>query len=125
MREKNQFKKTRLEEKILYGLNLYLRTEMKDPRVKFVSFTKVELIPDLSVAKIYWDTFDVGTRGDAKKGIDSTKGRLRHHLAETLNMRVVPELVFSYDASFEATKHIEDLLQNEYKNLPEKDPNES
>ncbi len=121
MREKNQFKKDKLEEKILYALNLYLRTEIKDPRIKFVSFTKVELIPDNSIAKISWDTFDVGTRGDAKAGIESAKGRLRHHLADAIKMRIVPALIFKYDASFEATKHIEDLLQHEYKNLPSKE----
>lgn len=113
MREKNKFKKDRLAEKILYGLNLYLRTELKDSKMKFVSFTKVELSPDNSVANLYWDTFDNATRGDAKKGVEAAKGKFRRYLALALKMRAVPELLLHYDAQYVSQKHIEDVMKQD------------
>ena len=60
-------KKAMFEERILNELNMILRRDMNDTRLQFVSLTHVELSNDFSMAKVYWDTFDSGKRGDIKK----------------------------------------------------------
>ncbi len=110
MSAKNPFKKQRLEEKILFELNRVLRTETSDARLSNVSITKVTVNRDYSNADVYWDTFESSKRGDAKEAINGMSSRLRAILSKTLEIRKVPNLVFKYDAQFEAEKKIVDLL---------------
>jgi ribosome-binding factor A len=111
--QKKTFKKDKYEERILAEVNSLLRAKVNDPRLQFVSITKVELNKDFSVAQIYWDTFESSQRGDAKKAIESARGKLRTLLAKSLNVRAVPLLVFNYDAQFESEQVIEQILASE------------
>ena len=113
--KKNSFKKSKLEERILQELNSFIRTKLGDVRLQFVSITKVELNVDYSVAMVYWDTFQTETRGSAKEAIESARNRMRQVLAESLETRVVPQLVLKYDAQYESEKSITDLLKGEEK----------
>jgi ribosome-binding factor A len=106
----NAFKKTKFEERLLNEINSLLRTNAKDDRLRKVSVTKVELSPDYSYATISWDTYDSGTRGDAKVAIEASKGHLRSELAKVLDVRHVPSLTFVYDNQFEEEKKIMDLI---------------
>ncbi len=113
--KKNSFKKDKLEERILQELNSLLRTKLGDARLQFVSITKVEINEDYSVAKVFWDTFQTDKRGDASEAMKSAKSRMRNTLAQTLDLRVVPQIVLQYDAQFESEKVILDILKDEEK----------
>lgn len=113
--KKNSFKKDKLEERILQELNSLLRTKLGDARLQFVSITKVEINEDYSVAKVFWDTFQTDKRGDANEAMKSAKSRMRNTLAQTLDLRVVPQIVLQYDAQFESEKVILDILKDEEK----------
>ena len=115
MAGKSNFKKTQYEGRILTELNSLLRSSFNNPRLQFVSITKVELTPDMTMATVYWDSFDASTRGDSKKAIASISGKLRSHLAKTLKVRTVPELRFEYDSQYEAEKEVEAILEQEAK----------
>ncbi len=108
----NKFSKLKYEERILNELNSALRREFADSRLTLVSITRVELSQDYSMAKVYWDTFNSATRGDAKAAIESIKGRMRTVLANKMEVRHTPELFFYYDSQFEDEKKINDLLKN-------------
>lgn len=110
-RSGNKFSKLKYEERILNELNSALRREFADVRLQHVSLTRVELLPDYSMAKIYWDTFDASTRGDAKSAIDTIKGRMRTYLATKMEVRHTPDLTFIYDSQYEDEKKIDDLLK--------------
>jgi ribosome-binding factor A len=107
----NKFSKQKYEERILNELNSALRREFADVRLQQVSLTRVELSQDYSMAKVYWDTFNSSTRGDAKTAIESIKGRMRTLLASKMEVRHTPELTFYYDSQFEDEKKIDDLLK--------------
>ena len=108
-------KKAMFEERILNELNMILRRDMNDTRLQFVSLTHVELSNDFSMAKVYWDTFDSGKRGDIKKALHSAHGKLRSNLAKVLNVRHTPDLTLLYDGQFESEKAIDELLEKEAK----------
>ena len=85
--------------------------EVKDPRVKdaFVSVTGAEVTPDFKFAKIYYSSL----RGDKKelaKGLASSAGFIRRHLAQSINLRVTPQLTFVEDQSISHGAHISELL---------------
>jgi len=104
--------KGRLEESIHQMIAELLIRRVKDPRVKFVSITGVELSKDYSVAKILYNI--VGGNEDmdnVKKGLTSCRGFIRSQIKRKLRLRVIPELVFIYDSSLDRAMAIEELLQ--------------
>lgn len=108
-----QSTKDSYQEKLRNELNLILRREISDPRLNLASITKVELNPDFSVAKVYWDTFDTNSRGDIKQAFDGIDGRLRTLLAKNIQLRHTPILNFVYDSQFEDEMKITMLLNEE------------
>jgi ribosome-binding factor A len=92
---------------ILFGL--------KDPRVKNVTVTRVEVSPDLRSAKVY-----VSVMGDEKmqkltlRGLESARGFLQAKLAERVQIRYTPVLHFQLDQgikrSIEASRLLREVL---------------
>lgn len=110
MARKQGHNKVVFEDKIKNELNLTLRKSISDPRVKFASFTRVELTDDYSMAKVYWDTFDPSKRGDIKKAFEGLASKFRSVLANELKIRHTPSIEFYYDSQYDDEKKIVDLL---------------
>jgi ribosome-binding factor A len=108
----NKFSKIKYEERVRDVINTALRREFADPRLLNVSVTHVELTPDYSHAKVFWDTFNSSTRGDAKEAIESTAGRMRKLLASKLEVRHTPEIHYVYNSQFEDESKISKLLKD-------------
>jgi ribosome-binding factor A len=100
------------EEKVRDEINLALRREFADPRLINVSVTHVELTQDYSHAKVYWDTFNAQTRGDAKEAIEATSSRMRKLLSDKMQVRHTPAIQFIYNSQFEDSHHIDKLLKD-------------
>ena len=101
----------RLSEEIREEVALLIAGELKDPRIGFVTVTRVEVTPDLRTARIY-----VGVLGTEKQrttslaGLKQGAGFLRRALGRTLRLRYTPELVFQYDEGLEASDRVAKLL---------------
>lgn len=90
-----------------------LTTEIKDPRVGFVTVTGVTVSPDGTHALVrvsVMGTDEEKTR--ALEGLESARGFLRTRLARTLSLRVAPELRFELDRGLEHAARIERLLSD-------------
>ena len=101
----------RVQEAIRQEVSKITQNEMKDPRIGFLTITKVELTPDLRYAKIYFSV--LGEEKDkylALKGLNSAKGYIKGLLADRIKLRFTPEITFKIDESLEHTKKIYDLL---------------
>jgi ribosome-binding factor A len=109
----NKFSKIKYEERVRDEINLALRREFADPRLMNVSITHVELTQDYSHAKVYWDTFNSQTRGDAKEAIESTAGRMRKLLASKMQVRHTPEIHYVYNSQYEDSNKIDQLLKDQ------------
>ena len=106
-------------ELILRILNEKVQYEVRDPALKNVSFTSIELSKDLSVAKIYFSHIKLKTDPHMiLKGLQRANGFLRTKISKNIDMRIVPELHFFHDDSIvrgiEITKLI-DSLDNQSK----------
>lgn len=108
----NPHSKLKYEELVKNAINSSLRRDMADPRLTFVTITKVELSEDYANAKVWWDTFDSGKRGEITEAISAVKGRLRTVLASRLDVRHVPELHFVYDSQYEDEQRIDKILKS-------------
>ena len=100
----------RVEVTIQRKLNSFLRSSFNDPRLEFVSITRVELSPDASQAVAYWDTFDVEKYSQVEITMKGVQGKLRSLLAQTLKTKFVPELKIKRDAQFVNEQRISELL---------------
>jgi ribosome-binding factor A len=106
-----KYRRGRINDAVAEELAVCLR-ELRDPRLidNFVSITRAEVAADLKVARIYFST--LGDAKEAKAALVAAQGKLRHHLAVTLNLRLTPELLFTADGSIEHGAHIARLLSD-------------
>ncbi len=96
-----------------------LMRKLRDPRLGFVSVTGVEVVADLSSAKIWLSSLDgAEKRKEIIKVLTHATPFLRHELAPRLGLREVPELRFAYDESIERGARIEDLLRKLHDGTP-------
>jgi ribosome-binding factor A len=92
--------------------DLILR-EMKDPRIRLVSLTGIEVTPDLRRAIVRVSALgDDAHRQEAVEALRHARGFLRTELARRLRTRVTPELVFELDRGAEHSQMISDLLES-------------
>lgn len=84
---------------------------LRDPRIKSITITDVRVSDDLKVARIYYVLMGMDQcPPEAKEGLKKAQGFFRRELGGRLELRVVPELIFSYDESFVRGSRIEELL---------------
>lgn len=85
---------------------------MKDPRIGFVSITRVEVSGDLAHAKVYVSVLGSDEeRNNTMAALKRATGFLRHELAGRLVLRHVPELVFKLDLSLEKGAEVMELIK--------------
>ena len=88
-----------------------LLNELKDPRIGFVTITGVEMSDDLRYAKVFFSV--LGKEEEKKKtraALDSALGFIRTLVAERIQLRYAPEIVFKEDNSSEYSSHIQKVL---------------
>lgn len=101
----------RLGPQILRTLNELVARESRDPRLRGVSLTAVDLSRDISVARVYFSLLDPDADpGAAADGLASAAGFLRTRLGESLTVRRVPELRFAHDVSIAHGAEISQLI---------------
>lgn len=101
----------RVQEALRQEISKIVLDEIKDPRLGFITITKVELTQDLRYAKIYFSVLgEMKDKTLALKGLNSAKGYIRSLIADRINLRFAPDIAFKIDESLEHTKEIYDLL---------------
>lgn len=101
-----------------------LLKQVRDPRIGAITITGAKVTDDLRTARIFFVELGQDACSDAvKAGLEKAKGFLRRELGRRLQLRHVPDLLFTYDASFAYGNRIERLLSEihaeEETNAPE------
>jgi ribosome-binding factor A len=96
---------------VMKHLSEILTYEVKNPDIGFITITGVDVTPDASIAKVFV-TF-LGSKDIDKNlnALERTKGFLRTQLSKRLGTRIVPELHFVLDKSFDEGQKIESILK--------------
>ena len=88
-----------------------LQRELKDPRIGFVTVTRVKITPDLQHATVYFSLLEgKGDAAETETGLKSAQGFIRRQLGDRLRLRVTPEVTFRSDPSIAETLRISQLL---------------
>jgi ribosome-binding factor A len=105
----------RLGEVILAEISDLLRRQIKDPRIGFVTFTRVEMSDDLRHAKVFVSCIDAEPeKARTLQGLGSATGYIRRHLGRALHLRYAPEITFLLDGSSEHGAKIAQILRQLY-----------
>ncbi len=97
-------------------ISLLLQLQTKDPRIGFVTVSRVDVSGDMSVATVrYSVTGNEKEARDSEIGLHQAAGWLRRELSGILRMRHVPELRFAMDKNLDNSLRIQELLNQ----LPE------
>lgn len=101
----------RLADQIQSEVAEMLEGELKDPRIGFVTVTRVELSADLGHARVLVSVLgDDEVREQTLAGLASATGYVRRELSQRLRLRRAPELTFVFDRGAEEAARIDALL---------------
>jgi ribosome-binding factor A len=104
----------RVDEAVRAVLSDTIASQLKDPRVGFVTVTSVETSPDLRHARVFVSVLgDETTREDSLAGLRSAHGFLQRAVAHELTLKHTPALTFHYDGSVDYGMRIEELLDHD------------
>ena len=125
----------RIADQIQRELAELVRLELRDPRVKLITITGVDVTRDYAHAKVYFTL--LGTDDDVEAclaGLRHSAGFLRSALSHRLSTHSVPALAFVHDVSVERGMRLSQLIDEavatesheaapEAVAIPEKAPN--
>ena len=103
----------RLGDLIKQEVSRLLLIEVKDPRIGMITITDVEMSSDIKRAKIF---YNVGggedKRRETQEGLNKASGFIRTALAQTLEIKRIPEICFEYDTSLDYGEKIDRILDS-------------
>jgi len=101
----------RVQEALRQEISKIVQFELKDPRLGFVTITRVELTKDLRYAKVFFSVLgDSKDKKNTLKGLNAAKGYIKGKIPDGVSLRFMPEIAFKIDESLEHAKHIYELL---------------
>jgi ribosome-binding factor A len=89
------------------------RGEVHDPKIGFITLTRVQVSADLQVARVYYTSLgDAAARKDTQKALDRATPFLRRQIGARVQLRRVPEIEFRFDESIANQDRIEQILKD-------------
>lgn len=107
------WRKDRLASEIVRQTGMLLLQELRDPRLGFVTVTKVKVSDDYKYAKIYVSV--LGPKKQKKltlSGLKHAQGFVQRELSRRIRMRSFPEIRFELDDSIEKAFKITNLMDD-------------
>ena len=106
------YRPKRVAQMIFRELSSRLHTQVKDPRVGFVSITRVEVSRDLSRATAFFLPLGGGeVSEDLVAGLAEAAKQLRGPIGRELRLRHAPEIVFVEDTEHDKALEVARLLE--------------
>ena len=104
-------------------VSMAILAELKDPRVRDVTVTYVEVSNDLRHAKVHVSVMgDEARQNLSLQGLKSAAGFLQAKIARGVDLRYTPRLNFVLDQGVKRSIEISEILDRV---LPQKDPDDS
>jgi ribosome-binding factor A len=102
----------RLAHQFQQEIAMILQREFKDPRLGFVTITRVQLSKDLSLAKVFFSCLgDEKTRERSQEALDHAAGFIRGLIKKRFRLKIIPGIQFQYDASIAGSIALEETFE--------------
>jgi ribosome-binding factor A len=112
----DEIRSQRVAEAIREELSEMIGYEMSDPRVNSVQVTEVLVSPDSKQARVRVSAQDEDAL-EALEALDGARAFLRKQLAQRLQLRKTPELLFEADSGV-SSERVEKLLRRVRRGRP-------
>ncbi len=114
----NSNRMARVNEELKRELSSIINYEVKNSNVTgMISVTKVKTSPDLKYAKVSVSIINSRNVKQTLAGLKSASGFIRSRIAEKMNLRITPELVFELDESLVYGEKIDSILEKIMKDI--------
>mgnify|MGYP002070071459 FL=1 len=101
----------RLEKLALHRASEVVLHELSDPRMTFITLTRVELAKDLSHAVIYWSTLgEGGQRTKVEHALRDAAPLVQTQIAKVFATRRTPHVSFKFDPSIAGAVRVSGIL---------------
>ena len=118
---------SRINDEILKEVSQIIRAEVKDPRIgAMTTVIRVDTTQDLKDCKIFISV--LGNDDDKKsvmQGLKNANGFIRRLIAQRINLRFTPELIFKLDESTEYAVRMNQLIDEISKDLATRETGET
>ena len=112
MQKKTTNRMDKVNEEFKRELGKIIDQDLKNPNITgLISVTKVKTSPDLKVAKIYISILGSKSKKNTLEGLKKASGFIRTELAQRVNLRYTPELIFELDETMEYGAKIDSILK--------------
>ena len=102
----------RVDEEVRREIGSILQQKVRDPRLQWVSVTRVEVSRDLSVAQVHVSTLgDETAKTEVLEALVKAGPFVRAALGRSLHLRRTPELRFHYDRGIEHSLRVNQMLE--------------
>jgi ribosome-binding factor A len=101
----------RVAELIRAELSRILLVEFQDAASGLLTVTRVEVSPDLLVARVYLSVFGGQDPQGLLERIERSKGALRRALASRVKLKYNPELFFALDPGLDHQDRIDQIIE--------------
>ena len=104
----------RVGDQIRQELSVLLsRGEVHDPGIGFITLTRVQVSPDLQLARVFYTMLgDDNARKETARALDRATPFFRRRIGERLRLRRVPVIEFRFDESIASQDRIEQILRD-------------
>ena len=117
---KSEARLGRVNEELRKALSQIIDYEVKNSNVTgMISVTKVKTTPDFRYAKVSVSIINSKNIKQTLAGLKAASGFIRSKIAEKMNLRITPELVFELDESLVYGEKIDKILQEVMKEINE------
>ncbi len=112
-KNKNFSRANRIEEQIKRDLSQIIFRDLKNPHIKMISISDVEITPDYAHAKIFFTSFDENPEKiqNMQTELNKAAGFLRHELGKGLHLHTLPSLHFVFDNSLLQGQAMDKIIQ--------------
>lgn len=108
----------KINEELKRELSNIINYEVKNSNVTgLITVTKVKISPDLRFARVSVSIINSRNIKQTLAGLKAASGFIRSRIAEKINLRVTPELVFEFDDSIQYGERIDTILKDIMKEM--------
>lgn len=108
----------RIDEELKKELSNIINYELENSKITgLISVTKVKITPDLRYARVFVSILNSKNKKETLSGLKQASGYMRSKIAQRINLRTTPELVFELDESIEYGAKIDAIIDKISKEL--------
>ena len=113
MQKKTTNRMDKVNEEFKRELSKIIDQDLKNPNITgLISVTKVKTSSDLKTARVYISILGSKSKKNTLDGLKNASGFIRTELAQRVNLRYTPELIFELDETLEYGAKIDSILRD-------------